>query len=467
MSYPLLVYTVGMRRIVLILSLVALTACGLLPGSARPTASPRSGFTRTSTPGGLPRGTPPGNGTPGSTAAAGTPPAQASPGLGATLTAAPSTPGGPVAVRVWLPPEFTPDVSTGGGQVLADQIQAFETAHPGAAVEIRTKADSGTGGLLNSLATAANAAPSVLPDVIALSRNDLAAATAAGLVAPLDGLLPADTLANYYPYAQAMARVGGAWVGLPFAANARVLAYMNTVYAGPPLHWTDVVTGPIALPVGESSGLTLLDSYLAAGGTLVDANNKLHLDSEALAATLQAYQHLQTAGLLLPATLDYADPATTWQALRDRRAVLAVTDSGRFLSEYFRVSGADVTLLPTSGEPQLALADGWAWAIVNTAPERHALAADFIQWLSAPAQNGPWSQATAVLPARADSLAAWTQPGLASVVADLETHTQLEPTALVLAAIGPTLQEALLAVLNGRATPFAAATVAAAAINQP
>ena len=32
------------------------------------------------------------------------------------------------------------------GQVLADQIQAFETAHPGAAVEIRTKADSGAGG---------------------------------------------------------------------------------------------------------------------------------------------------------------------------------------------------------------------------------------------------------------------------------------------------------------------------------
>ena len=444
-----------MRRIVLLLSALSLAACSLLPGSARPTASPRPGAGQTATAGGLARGTP----------NSGTPPAQSSPGLDTTLT--PGTPAGPVALRVWLPPEFTPAVSTPGGQLLAEQIQAFETAHPGAAVEIRTKADSGTGGLLNALATAANVAPSVLPDVIALSRDDLTAAAAAGLLAPLDGLLPASNLSDYYPYAQNMARVGGAWVGLPFAADARVLAYLNTSYENPPLRWTDVITGPIALPAAESSALTLLDSYLAAGGSLVDANNQLHLDPEALAITLQAYQHLQIAGLLLPATLDYADAATTWQALRDRRAVVAVTDAGRFLSEYFRVSGADVTLLPTAGEPPVALADGWAWAIVNTTPARHALAADLIAWLSAPAQNGPWTQASAMLPTRADSLAAWTQPGLASVAAEVEAHAQLQPTAAVLAAFGPALEQALADVLNGRATPFAAATVAAAAVNQP
>jgi ABC-type glycerol-3-phosphate transport system substrate-binding protein len=437
-----------MRRLGLIISALLLAACGLVPLPFRATATPRAGATATAR----------------ATVAGGDD--EQTPAAGATGTAAPSTPGGPVALRVWLPPEFTPDVNTRGGQLLARQIQDFETAHPGTAVEIRTKADSGTGGLLNSLAAAANAAPGVLPDVIALSRDDLATATAAGLVAPLDGLLPADSLSADYPYAQAMARVGGVWVGLPFAANARVLAFMNTSYAAAPLHWTDVVTGPMALPVGENSGLTVLDSYLAAGGTLADANNQLHLDSEALANTLAAYQHLQTAGLLLPATLDYADPATTWQALRDRRAVLAVTDSGRFLAEYFRVSGADISLLPSAGDASLALADGWAWAVVNTSPERHALAAGLIGWLSAPEQNGPWTQASALLPVRADSLATWTQPGLASTLAEVEAHTQLQPPAATLATLGPALQEALSAVLNGRATPFAAATVAASTINQ-
>jgi ABC-type glycerol-3-phosphate transport system substrate-binding protein len=437
-----------MRLLSFLVAAALLAGCALLPGAARPTASPGPGATLTA-------------------AAAATPAASPSPAAGATVKPRPGTPTTPVGLRVWLPPEFTPDVNTRGGQLLAEQIQAFETAHPGAAVEIRTKAASGTGGLLNSLMTAANAAPSVLPEVIALTRDDLAAATAAGLLAPLEAILPNDTLADYYPYAQAMARVGGVWVGLPFAADARVLAYLSTSYANPPLRWTDVLTGPFALPVAESTGLTVLDSYMAAGGTLIDANGKLHIDPEALSTTLEAYQHLQTAGLVLPSTLDYADAGTTWQAFRERRAALAVTNAEHFLAEYFRVSGASAALLPTAGEPPVALADGWAWAIVNTAPERRGLAAELIRWLAAPEQNGPWTEAAGVLPTRAGSLAAWKSSGPASVAAGVVAHAQLQPVASVLAAVGPALQEALAAVLNGRATPFAAAAVAAAAVNQP
>src|SRR5262245_36594733 len=250
-----------MRPLLLVVCAAALSACSLLPGQRTPTASPGP-----ATAGGIPRATSPGD------APVSTVPAHASPVGVITGTPNASTPGAPVGLRVWLPPEFTPDMSTPGGQLLAEQIQAFESAHPGTAVEIRTKADGGTGGLLNSLATAANAAPTVLPDVIALSRDDLATATAAGLVAPLDGLLPANSLTDYVPYAQTMARVGGVWVGLPFAADARVLAYLDSSYPSPPLRWTDVITGPVVLPVAETSGLTLLSSYLAAGGTLLDAN---------------------------------------------------------------------------------------------------------------------------------------------------------------------------------------------------
>ncbi len=72
-----------------------------------------------------------------------------------------------------------------------------------------------------------------------------------------------------------------------------------------------------------------------------------------------------------------------------------------------------------------------------------------------------------MLPTRAGSLAAWQQPGLAAVAAGVVTHAQLQPLAPVLAVIGPALQQALSDVLNGRATPFAAATVAAAVVNQP
>src|SRR5207244_342392 len=107
-STSLLAYTVPMRRILLLLSALSLAACGLVPFPFRPTAGPRPGTT--ATPGGLPRATP----------TSGTPPDNASPGPAVTLTP-PGTPREPVALRVWLPPEFTPDVRTRGGQVLADQ----------------------------------------------------------------------------------------------------------------------------------------------------------------------------------------------------------------------------------------------------------------------------------------------------------------------------------------------------------
>src|SRR5690349_8300572 len=84
--------------------------------------------------------------------------------LAGTPTGDEPTPTAPGVLRLWLPPEFTPDVNTPGGRVLAAQLQAFELAHPGLAVEVRTKAAGGVGGLLNSLVTAANVAPSGLPD---------------------------------------------------------------------------------------------------------------------------------------------------------------------------------------------------------------------------------------------------------------------------------------------------------------
>jgi ABC-type glycerol-3-phosphate transport system substrate-binding protein len=443
-----LVYTIGMHRpwhrFLPILALVT-AACGLLPPPATPVTRPApTGSSTLVTPGSNPTAVT--NGTP------------AGPGR---------TPVGPIGLRVWLPPEFTPDVGTRGGQLLAGQIQAFENSHPGTAVVIRTKADTGLGGLLSSLTTASNAAPSILPDVIALSRDDLASAAASGLVSPLETWIPAATLSDFYPFAKAMGRVNGVWVGLPFAADAHVLAYLSTAYATPPLHWTDVLTGPLLLPAGENTGLTVLNTYLAAGGSLADANGKLHLNPDILAQALQVFQRLQLAGTLPQSALAFANTGLTWQAFRERRASLAVTSAGLFLAEYIRVDGASATLLPSDGDTPVALADGWSWAIVNTAPERRSLSAQLINWLIAPEQSAPWTEAAAVLPTRAASLAAWKSPRLTPVASDVVAHALLQPPGAQLATLGPALQQALADVLSERATPFAAATVAASAVNQP
>jgi ABC-type glycerol-3-phosphate transport system substrate-binding protein len=388
--------------------------------------------------------------------------AAATPGAESTLTPAPAG-----AVRVWLPPEFTPDFSTASGRVLAEQIQAFEALYPGAAVEVRTKAAGGAGGLLNALVTASNAAPGVLPDLVALRRDDLALAAAGGLVIPLEPYLPPETLDDFYPFAEHIGHAGGAWVGLPFAADARVLAYRADVYASPPLLWSELLTGTLVLPAGESSGLTVLTAYLARGGALGEPGGPPQLDPDVLADTLRQFQELQLAGRLPLSTLDYADSSATWDVFRERRAALAVTSAQWFLAESHRVDSAAMTTLPTVGQGGLALADGWSWALVSAAPERRALAAALLAYLIAPEQHAAWTEAKPALPTRAATLAGWTNARHAALAAGVLTRAQLQPSNSVLAVVGPPLRQALADVLTGRATPFAAATAAAETIAGP
>lgn len=387
-----------------------------------------------------------------------------------TLEPAPLTPvpeDGPRTLRVWLPPEFAPDSESASGRLLAEQVSAFEAGHPGVAVDVRLKAAGGPGGLMNSLMTAANVAPAVLPNIVALRRDDLAAAAAAGLVTPLDSLLPAEAVADYYPFAQSLGRANGAWVGLPFAADARVMAYLTSAYTNPPLRWEDLLIGNLVVPGAENTGLTVASIYLAEGGTLQSEDGQVRLDRDVLARSLEHLEALRRLGVLRADSLALTDPAATWQVFRERRSTLALTSAQHYMREQSQVDGAAATLLPTDGEPPLALADGWSWAIVNAAPENHALCAALLTWLTAPAQQAPWTEAAHVLPTRAGTLAEWRSQRLVPFVSDVVTHAQAQPPAGVLTVVGPPLRQALSDVLNGRATPFSAASQAVAALEQP
>ncbi|MGH2521313.1 MAG: ABC transporter substrate-binding protein [Anaerolineales bacterium] len=378
------------------------------------------------------------------------------------LTPTPSFP--PNLLRVWLPQQFAPGDEAPGGPVLAEQIAAFEQAHPGLTVDVRIKETAGPAGLLPTLLAAHNVAPAALPNVIALNPDDLKAAAEAGLVIPLDGLLPPETLDDYYPFAQAMSQVNEDWMGLPFAADARVLAYNAQIYATPPLTWTEAITGPFILPGAEPWGLTLLNEYLALGGSLTDPSDKLSLDAELLAEALGFFQMAQDAGALPLSTLSYPDTAATWQVFRERRAALAVTSMRWYLAERDRASFAAVGLLPAKVGDSATLAEGWSWAIVNVVPERAALAAELLAWLTAPQQLSEWTQAAQVLPPRASALDGWTTEIVASEADSVLTRARLLPSPEVLNRVGPPLRQALDDVLNGRATPLAAANAAAQAV---
>lgn len=427
---------------------MAQAALGLLLAACT-TASPTAGPSIAWTP------TPPAAGAVTPTPA--TPPPSATPAAGATT------------LRVWLPPDFAPDASISlGGKVLAAQLAQFEQAHANVVVETRIKAVSGPGGLLHALTTAYNVAPAILPNVIALNHDDLAAAAAAGLVLPLDKFFPSETLSDYYPFAQAMSRSeSGDWVGLPFAADAPVLVYNTNFYATSPLTWTTVATGTLILPGAEGSALTVLDEYMALGGPIADGSGKLALNAEILAKALSFFSAAREAGILPMSTLAYSDSAATWQAFRDGHATLTITSAGHFLAEYDRAPLAAATLIPAPGGKPLALAQGWSWAIVNTMPERQPEVAALLAWLNAPPQLSAWTQAAAVLPTRTSVLTRWAASPRVTFAEMALTQAQLQPADKILSVIGPPLQQALADVLNQRATTLSAAAAVVQAVDKP
>lgn len=401
-----------------------------------------------------------------------TPATTATPSASPTAPVAPATPTlDPNLVRVWLPRTFAPNANTSGGLVLANQLSAFQSAHPGLTLDVRLKQVSGPGGLFTALTTAYNAAPATLPHLIALNRDEVAAAFRAGLLVPLDSALAGESLADYFPFAQALSQVDEALVCLPFAVDVRVLAYDTGTYTSPPLTWSNIITGPLILPAAETSGLTLLETYLALGGSLASPSGQLGLEADVLAEALQHYQALQATEVLPLSTLTYTDPEATWQVFRERRATLAVTSAQWYLAEHDRVSNTAVSFLPTrSGDPY-ALASGWCWALVATpaTAEQQSLAAELLRWLNAPEQLGAWSLAANVLPSRAEALqqAGWTALSYTRFAETILESAQPQPAADVLARLGLPLRQALEDVLSGQATPGEAAATAAQSLTNP
>lgn len=395
-----------------------------------------------------------------------------------TITASPTAPLAPPTptldpnlVRVWLPRPFAPQASVPGGQVLANQLANFQSQHPGVVLDVRLKQVSGPGGLSTALTAAYNAAPATLPHLIALSQDEVAAAYHAGLLAPLDEALAGESLADYYPFAQAMSRVDEALVCLPFAIDVRVLAYNTQIFETPPLTWAEVITGPLIFPAAETSGLTVLETYLALSGTLTSPSGQLGLEVDVLAEALAFYQTAQAADVLPLSTLTYTDPEATWQVFRERRAALAVTSAQWFLAERDRVVNSALTHLPTRSGAPFALASGWCWAVVATpaTPEQQTLVAELLRWLNAPEQLGEWSLAAHVLPSRAEALqqGGWATLAHTRFAKTILENAQPQPSAEVLAQLGLPLRQALEDVLSGQATPLEAATLAAQSVANP
>jgi ABC-type glycerol-3-phosphate transport system substrate-binding protein len=390
-----------------------------------------------------------------------------SPGADSELTPTPemtttaeATPEPVTDLTVWVPPELDPAADTTASQLFAAQLQLFSDLHDGLEINVRVKAASGTGGLLDALTATGAAAPDALPDLIALGRPDLETAALKSLIYPLDGMTVVVDDADWYGFTREMALLQGSTFGLPFAADALVLAYRPELLPELPASWGELIEQELVLafPADSDQALFTLALYQAEGGLIQDNQRRPVLEIDPLTNVFSLYQAGVGSGAL-PAWLNqYQTLGQVWSSYREGQSNLAVT----WLSNYLKDQPADTdvaTLLPMSAG-SVTLGTGMSWAVATSVETRQALAVQLAEFLVQPEFLAEWTAAAGYIPPRPSALESWTDQGLRNTVSQVALMTRLRPTNDLITSLGPILREGTRQVLQDLVDPGQAAQVA-------
>jgi ABC-type glycerol-3-phosphate transport system substrate-binding protein len=372
-----------------------------------------------------------------------------------------------ITLTIWTVEAFSPTQAITSGQILAQQVTDFEAAHPDVRLKFVLKKPYGKGGILDYLLTTKAVVPDLLPNLVVIDVEELGTAVQAGLIQPLDQLLPPALIADLYPFAKEACTFDGRLYGLQFQADLDHLVYNTGKMTVPPSSWPGVLSnpGPYLFPAGGEAGLVndaFLSQYLAVrpwpSGTSPD---EPFLDEESLVAVFQFYQDGISRGVFPVEILNYHSADNCWRDYLAGQAALTQVSASRYMAERNRSPNSAVAPIPAIGGPAAAISRGWVLALVASDPVRQSAAVDWMtQWL-APGMNAAWNQAAGYLPTRQSTLAG--QEETDSYIPFI--HQQLlaaQPRPIVpnYARVAAALQQAVEAVLTGAATPEEAAAQA-------
>lgn len=403
----------------------------------------------------------------------------------ATPTATPEPEPMIVTLGLWLPEELNPYGGGPGADALAEQLTEFNEAHPDLQVEVTVKKASGRGGLFDSLRTARDAAPSVLPDLVVLDATDLETVAGSNLLQPLDDLLPETTMDDRFPFAREMGTVESeeaeeeekqsATLGYVIGVDMQHLVYRSALFDSPPISWTQVISPAVPFLFAadgrdrEVNDATLIQ-YLAGGGKLTDAEGQPWLDQEVMVSVLSFYSDCIDSGTISPTVvLNIESPDQAWERFQAGEGEMAVVRARSYWpwSQTEDEETIAAGSVPTQDGHAYSIARGWAIGMVAEDPARQALAMMLLNWLIAPNHNAEWTQAAGYLPGRRSALQMWNVSSAkqAMLRGMLDAATPA-PDPETMNTAGRVMQEAVEAVLRRRGTPEEAAAAAAESLGQ-
>ena len=368
-----------------------------------------------------------------------------------------------ITLTVWTTEVFTPTQVITSGRILADQVTSFEAANPDVQLDFILKKPQGKGGILDFLLTTQAVVPSLLPDLVFLEMGELGAAVQAGVVQPLDDLVPAELVEDLYPFAKEAGTVDGQLYALQFQANLDHLAYNTGRLAVPPRSWPGVLSspGPYIFPAGGQAGLVNDDffiQYLAVRPWPAASADEPFLQKDSLIAVLQYYKDGVTRGVFPTDITEYHTTDDCWRDYLAGEANLTHVSAHRYLTDGDRRPSTAMAPVPAINGPGAAISRGWALALVSTDTTRQSLAVEFMAQLMSPETVGTWNLTAGYLPTRQAALVSWgEEDSYARFASQLLQAARPRPRIANYTQLAAALQIAIESVISGAATPEEAA----------
>jgi ABC-type glycerol-3-phosphate transport system substrate-binding protein len=369
-------------------------------------------------------------------------------------------PEGPVTLRIWVPPQFDPANESPAGIIFQSRLDEFVSRKPNVVIEVRSKNVDGFGGILDTLTTASAAAPLALPDLVALPRHALETAAGVGVLHAYDGLTTVLDNPDWYDFARQLSFWQNTTFGIPFAGDALVMNYRPEIVPEPPVNWSAslAVTTTLTFPAADPDAIYTLSQYRSLGAPLLDENDQPFLDVIQLTNVL-SYYHQASAIELMPFWLtQYETDSQSWEAYEGTQANMAITWASRYLQT--PLNDTSVHPIPTHDGVAFTLADGWAWALTTSDPDRQLLTIQLAEFLTTSEYLASWTAAAGLIPPRPSAADAWTDQPSQALVYQIAPGAQLLPSLDLVTVLGPVLQQAVVSVLKAEADPIVAAELA-------
>jgi multiple sugar transport system substrate-binding protein len=368
----------------------------------------------------------------------------------------PTPSGPPDTLTIWLPPDMDPQGADQAAQVLKAQLEAFELEN-GITIHTRVKSRQGPGGLLDALTATSAAAPSVLPDIIALSRDDLETAALKSLVFSMDGKTMVIDEVDWFPYAHELALIQGSIYGVPFTGDALGVIYRSDIISPAPNTWFDLntTTSEIAFAANDAQANVSLALYQAAGGSVQDNQNRPMLEVEPLTAVLNLYKESVDIEAYRQLVLQLQNEEQAWLAYNNEQAQAAIVPVSIYLQQ--KPANTGMITIPPVKEMTLTTGSGWVWALATAQPERQALSVGLMEALSESAFLSEWNEAYGGMPPRPSAVDAWQDAGIRSLISQISVMTILRPSSSITASLGPVIRDAVIQVLHDNVEPAVAA----------